>query len=109
MDSATNGTYFFPPLYSQVMVVGAVARQANYRQRYSRKQHRAQTGCRHRRRSRTVSAPAVSAHSCVEPPHQESDPPPHPPGGQQSSGWDMEEKLEDKTAATQPDQTQRSL
>lgn len=93
----------------QVMVVGAVARRASCRQRCSRRLHRAQTGCRRRRRSKTGTAPGVSARSSAARPHPASDRPPPLPGEPQSSGWGTEGRPGGRTAATLPDQTPHSL
>lgn len=92
-----------------VMAAAAVARPAGCRQRCSRRQRRAQTGCRRRRRSRTETAPGASAHSSAVPPRPGSDPPPRPPGEPRSWGWDTEERPAGRSVATPPDQTPHSL
>lgn len=90
-------------------MAGAVAHQAGCRQKCSKKQHKAQTRCRHRRISRTETGPGVSVHSSAKPPHPESDQPPLLLGELQS--WDLgtEERPGDRTATTLPDRTRHSL
>lgn len=93
----------------QFMVVGAVAHRASCRQKCSRRWRRAQTGCRHRRRSKTGTAPGVSARSSAAQPHPASDRPPPLPDEPQSSGWGTAGRPGGKTAATLLDQTPHSL
>ena len=93
----------------QLMVQGEFAHQAGCRRKCSRIQRRAQTKCRHRKISKTETAPGVAARSSAGLPRPVSGPPPLPPGEPQSWGWGTEGRPEGRTAATLLDQTQRSL
>ncbi len=93
----------------QVRVAGVVSHQASYRRRCSRRRHRAQTRCRHRRRSKKGTAPGVAARSSAGPRHPASDRPTPLPDGLQSWDWGREGRPEGRTAATPPDQTLHSL
>lgn len=97
-----------PPI-SRVKAEGAVARRASCRQRCSRRRRRARTRCRRRRRSRTRTAPGVAARSFAGPPPPTSGQPPPRPGERRSWDWDKEGRPVDRSAATPPDQTPRSL